>query len=220
MALAEVISAIVEEVSNSDPLHVLLLFVYGVALCLLYLYSFSRIVNIVRSITGTRFFTDEPLKRGGTILEGEEPLITIQICTYNEGAVFEETIKAACNIDWPKDKLIVQVNDDSTDVTSIAIIAKCCEHWAQFANVKHQRRPDRDGYKAGSLRHHFQAVKSEYVAYFDADHQMPADFLRRCMPHFFDSNGYSKENIGLVQTPWAYYNVHENALTESGKYNT
>ena len=51
----------------------------------------------------------------------------------------------------------------------------------------------------------------------DADHHMEPDFLRRAMPHFFDKDGKELREMGLVQTPWGYYNMNQNFLTEAGK---
>ena len=85
--------------------------VFLVPINILLIYSIAKWVNIVRAVAATRFYTDKP-KQGGKIHEGAEPAVTIQICVYNESSVIEATIDAACSVDWPKDKLIVQVLDD------------------------------------------------------------------------------------------------------------
>lgn len=181
---------------------------------LLNLYGFAKFLNVVRAILATRFFTDSP-KIGGLIVEGDEPVVTIQICSFNEISVVEKTIDAACEVDWPKDKLFVQICDDSTDQT-IVIIDTLCARWrAAGVNCERlSRAPDRTGYKAGCLFHHTHRIKGDFVAMFDADHRCEKQFLRRTVPHFFDEKGLSKDNIGLVQVPWAYYNTHRNILTE------
>jgi hypothetical protein len=74
------------------------------------------------------------------------------------------------------------------------------------------------GYKAGNLRYSFNKIKGEYVAYFDADHRPEGDFLQNVMPYFFTQAGETKNEIALVQTPWAYYNIHQNLLTEYGEF--
>lgn len=148
-------------------------------------------------------------------LEGKEPHVTVQICTYNEAQVVEETIARCCNLDWPVDKLSVQVCDDSTEKESIAIIENCVLKWREEGfSITRQERLDRIGYKAGNLNHNFQFIEGDFVAYLDSDHQVTADFLRKTVPHFFYENGAAKYHIGLVQTPWSYYNTHENLLTE------
>jgi cellulose synthase/poly-beta-1,6-N-acetylglucosamine synthase-like glycosyltransferase len=196
------------------PWEVLLVAALLFPVSLLNLYGFAKFLNVVRAILATRFFTDSP-KIGGLIVEGEEPVVTIQICSFNEISVVEKTIDAACEVDWPKDKLFVQICDDSTDQT-IVIIDTVCARWrAAGVNCERlSRAPDRTGYKAGCLFHHTKRIKGDFVAMFDADHRCEKQFLRRTVPHFFDEKGLSKDNIGLVQVPWAYYNTHRNILTE------
>jgi len=202
---------------SGGPVDLVLLVLYLTPAFFSLMYTLGRLTNIIRAATGTCLFTDKPKRRAGKISPGNEPAVTIQICTYNEGAVVEETIKSACTVDWPKDKLFIDVCDDSTDPASIAIIKRLVSFWGQEVNITHRTRPYRIGYKAGSLRYHFDSIKTDFVAQFDADHRMEPDFLMRCMPHFFDKIGDVKENIGLVQAPWAFYNIHQNLLTEAGK---
>ena len=54
------------------------------------------------------------------------PNVTIQLPVFNEMYVIERLIKSICNIEYPKDKLEIQVLDDSTDNT-IAIAKKLVE---------------------------------------------------------------------------------------------
>ena len=191
---------------------------YLFPLFFLVLYTVARSVNILRAAFSTRFFTDKPAERSGRIRTGEEPVVTIQISTYNEGIVVADTIKACCTLQWPPDKLFIDICDDSTDKESLAIIEEAVQFWSHSVNIVHRRRPDRVGYKAGCLKYHFDKIQGEYVALFDADHQPEPDFLLRTMPFFFDKDGESVERVGLVQTPWGYYNTHENILTETGTY--
>ena len=202
---------------DDEAFHVLLLLCYVIPAGILYLYGTARILNLLRAIVGTRFFTDDPQQRAGVIGKGHEPHVTIQICTYNEGDVVEETIKHACQLDWPKDKLHIQVNDDSTDRRSQEFIKRAVQHWSKVAHVVRRVRPDRRGYKAGSLSFHSKAIQGDFVTILDADHRLQPDFLRKTMPHFYDKRGRPKNHVALVQTPWAFYNIHQNYLTESGK---
>ena len=194
----------------------MVLAVYLFSLFFLVLYTIARSVNILRAALSTRFFTDKPAERSGRIRTGEEPVVTIQISTYNEGNVVADTIKACCTLQWPNDKLFIDICDDSTDEESLAIIEEAVQFWSNSVNIVHRRRPDRIGYKAGCLKYHFDKIQGDYVALFDADHQPEPDFLVRTMPFFFDKDGESVERVGLVQTPWGYYNTHENILTETG----
>uniref|UniRef100_A0A7S1VCH2 Glycosyltransferase 2-like domain-containing protein n=1 Tax=Grammatophora oceanica TaxID=210454 RepID=A0A7S1VCH2_9STRA len=183
---------------------------------LLNLYATAKAVNILRALISTRFFTDEP-KEGGVVPRGEEPMVTIQISCFNEGNVIEDTINAACEVDWPKDKLCVQICDDSTD-ESVMIIDAVIERWRQ-RGVMCERlvRPTRRGdgqQKDGCLAVHIDKIQGDFVAMFDADHRCEHQFLRRCIPQFYDMEGNVQPQVGLVQCPWAYTNIHTNLLTE------
>ena len=158
------------------------------------------------------------MPRPGAFQDEKEPHVTVQICAYNEGAVVPATIACACSLDWPREKLTVQVCDDSTDKMSTLLIEKEVQYWkSRGVDVERFSRPDRVGYKAGNLRYNFNKIKGDYVAYFDADHRAETDFLQNTMPYFFDATGKPKAKTALVQTPWAFHNTHENMLTECGK---
>jgi cellulose synthase/poly-beta-1,6-N-acetylglucosamine synthase-like glycosyltransferase len=190
----------------------LLLGTFLVPVTILNIYALAVAVNILRAVISTRFFTNKP-KQGGFVGEGDEPVVTIQICVYNEASVIEETLNAACSIDWPRDKLFVQVLDDSSDETTAIIHAVVANYYSKGVNCKRFDRPDRVGYKAGNLHSHTHRIEGDFVALFDADHRCDRQFLRRTVPHFFDNKGM-RNNVGLVQVPWAYYNIHQNMLTE------
>lgn len=180
---------------------------------ILNVYGVAKLLNLCRALWSTNFFTNKPLQ-GGYIAQGSEPEVTIQICCYNEEAVIEATINAACSVDWPKDKLFVQVLDDSTDNT-VEIVEALAASWSEKGvNCTRLSRPTRRGYKAGNLHDMEDKVQGDFVALFDADHRCDVNFLRRTVPHFFSQDGSDKSEIGLVQVPWAYYNADANLLTE------
>ena len=187
-----------------------------------YLFTLPRWKHFVTSIRALFFDGTRAQVAGkpkpGLIKTGMEPQVTVVICAYNEGAVVPTTIDHACMIDWPADKLTIHVCDDSTDETSMRLIDESVAYWKGMGvDIERLTRPDRVGYKAGNLRHNFPCIKGDYVAYFDADHRPDHDFLQKTMPYFFDQNGQTKKKTALVQTPWAFYNTHENMLTECGK---
>ncbi|CAB9521393.1 Glucomannan 4-beta-mannosyltransferase [Seminavis robusta] len=131
-----------------------------------------------------------------------------------ESSVIEPTINAACQVDWPKDKLCIEILDDSSDKTS-EIIETIGAQWREKGvNCVRLTRPNRIGYKLGSLHAHSPDVQGELVALFDADHRCEPDYLRKAIPHFFNRDGSPRTKIRLVATPWAYYNTHQNLLTE------
>ncbi|MCL5268250.1 MAG: glycosyltransferase family 2 protein [Bacteroidetes bacterium] len=137
------------------------------------------------------------------------PAVTVQLPVYNELYVVNRAIDAICSLDYPKDKLEVQVLDDSTDETTAIIARKIIEKSAEGFDIKHVRRGNRQGYKAGALKHALPQARGEFVAIFDADFIPRADFLKRTLPYFYD------DKIGLVQTRWEHINSDYSILTRA-----
>ncbi|KAL4301722.1 hypothetical protein GQ457_10G003190 [Hibiscus cannabinus] len=142
----------------------------------------------------------------------EYPMVLVQIPMCNEREVYEQSISAVCQLDWPKDRLLIQVLDDS-DVESIRCLIKAeVAKWNQKGvNIIYRHRLTRTGYKAGNLKsamscEYVQAY--EFVAIFDADFQPNSDFLKQTVPHFKDN-----PELGLVQARWTFVNKDENLLT-------
>lgn len=136
------------------------------------------------------------------------PTITIQLPVYNERYVVERLLDSIVQLDYPKDKVEIQVLDDSTDET-VEIIAnkiKSLEHHGW--DIRHVRRPERTGFKAGALAHGLTISKGEFVAVFDADFIPHPDFLKKTTPYFKD------RNIGVVQTRWEHMNKNYSFLTQ------
>lgn len=102
--------------------------------------------------------------------------------------VYQQSIGAVCNLDWPKSKMLIQVLDDSDDITTQSLIREEVEKWQkEGANIVYRHRVIRTGYKAGNLKSAMNCgyVKDyEFVAIFDADFQPTPDFLKRSVPHF------------------------------------
>lgn len=102
--------------------------------------------------------------------------------------VYQQSIAAVCNLDWPKTNLLIQILDDSDDPTTQLLIKEEVHKWQQEgANIVYRHRVLRDGYKAGNLKSAMNCsyVKDyEFVAIFDADFQPNPDFLKRTVPHF------------------------------------
>ena len=137
----------------------------------------------------------------------EWPRVTIQLPIYNEMYVADRLIEAVCRIDYPLDKLDIQVLDDSTDETcDIAQLAVRRMQGRGF-DISYLHRTDRHGYKAGALDAGLQTAKGEFVAIFDADFIPPADFLTRTVPYFQD------EKLAVVQARWGHLNHDYSMLT-------
>jgi cellulose synthase/poly-beta-1,6-N-acetylglucosamine synthase-like glycosyltransferase len=137
------------------------------------------------------------------------PTVTIQLPLFNEAYVSERLIDNIVKLDYPADKLEIQVLDDSNDETVGIVAAKVAEYQAKGVNIVHVRRPDRSGFKAGALRDGLKMTDSEFVAIFDADFLPKTDFLKQTIPHFFKD-----EKIGVVQTRWEHLNEDYSLITK------
>jgi hypothetical protein len=132
------------------------------------------------------------------IRRGDEPQVCVQVPIYNERYVAERVIDAVCALEWPKERLQVQVLDDSDDETTV-IIGRRARHWrGRGLRVDHVRRDTRSGFKAGALAHGLTVTDAPFIAIFDADFVPPADFLRRTMGAFEDPM------VAFAQARWGH----------------
>lgn len=137
----------------------------------------------------------------------ELPLLTVQLPLYNERYVAGRLIRAVCEIDYPGDRLEIQVLDDSTDDTVEVVAQEVERARAAGFDIVHIRRTDRVGFKAGALEHGLAQAKGELIAVFDADFVPPTDFAMKLVHHFTDPE------IGMVQARWGHLNPNHSALT-------
>jgi cellulose synthase/poly-beta-1,6-N-acetylglucosamine synthase-like glycosyltransferase len=136
------------------------------------------------------------------------PRITVQLPIFNEQYVVDRLLQAACRLNYPREKLDIQLLDDSTDET-VEVARGLVEHYAaQGFPITYIHRTNRSGFKAGALHEGLQVAKGEFVAIFDADFVPPPDFLLRIVHHFTDPK------IGMVQTRWTHINRNYSFLTE------
>lgn len=139
---------------------------------------------------------------------GFEPNVTIQLPVYNEKYVVERLIEAVSRIDYPRDKLEIQILDDSTDETS-GIIYQKIEWLKKFGlDLKHIHRDKRVGYKAGALDEGLQTAKGEFIVIFDSDFIPEPNFLRKTLSWFTDPR------TGAVQTRWGHLNKDYSLITQ------
>ena len=140
--------------------------------------------------------------------EDELPVVTVQLPCFNERYVIERLIDVVAALDWPADRLEIQVLDDSTDDT-VDIARAAVARWkALGVDIKCIHRTDRTGYKAGALENGMEQARGQFIAVFDADFIPPADFLRKTVHHFTD------DGIGMVQARWDHINRNHSMLTE------
>nr|XP_043616656.1 xyloglucan glycosyltransferase 4-like [Erigeron canadensis] len=140
------------------------------------------------------------------------PMVLVQIPMCNEREVYQQSIASACQLDWPKDRILIQVLDDSSDELLQILIRNEVNLWKEKGvNIIYRHRFVRTGYKAGNLHSAMSCeyVKNyEFVAILDADFQPNPDFLILTVPHF-----KGKPDLGLVQARWSFVNKDENLLT-------
>ncbi len=137
------------------------------------------------------------------------PAVTVQLPIYNEKYVVHRLIKSVVELDYPRERLEIQVLDDSDDETTEIV-----EHLVQIYqkdgyDIKHIRRGSRRGFKAGALQYGLEMAKGEFLAIFDADFVPPRDFLTELLPEFED------QNIGGVQARWGHLNDRASFLTRA-----
>ena len=137
----------------------------------------------------------------------ELPIITVQLPIYNEKYVIERLIDAVASFDYPKEKLEIQVLDDSSDETIEIVAEKTKFYQSKGIDIKHIRRPDRVGYKAGALQFGLERAKGDLIAIFDADFVPAKDFLLKTI------KGFEGEHVGMVQTRWGHLNEQYSWLT-------
>jgi cellulose synthase/poly-beta-1,6-N-acetylglucosamine synthase-like glycosyltransferase len=138
----------------------------------------------------------------------ELPRITVQLPIFNEQYVVERLLDAVCKLQYPREKLDIQVLDDSTDET-VGLARDLVERFAALGNpITYHHRTNRAGFKAGALAEGLKSAKGEFVAIFDADFTPPEDFLLRTVHHFTDPK------IGMVQTRWTHINRSYSVLTQ------
>ncbi len=140
----------------------------------------------------------------------EWPPAAIQLPIYNERLVVERLLKACAEVDYPRDRLVIQVLDDSTDDTT-DLIARLVACWReQGVNMQHIRRKSRDGYKAGALAYGLKLLDVEMVAVLDADFTPQPDFLKRAIAYLVGD-----PTLCAVQGRWGHLNGDENPLTRA-----
>jgi cellulose synthase/poly-beta-1,6-N-acetylglucosamine synthase-like glycosyltransferase len=136
------------------------------------------------------------------------PVVTVQLAVFNEMNVIERLMDHVVKMDWPKEKLEIQVLDDSTDETVKVASAVVDRYKALGFDIQYLHRTDRTGFKAGALAEGLKVAKGELVAMFDADFLPTEDFLRKAVPHFAD------EKVAFVQGCWAHLNREFSLLTQ------
>lgn len=139
----------------------------------------------------------------------ELPKVCIQLPTYNEALVVDRLIESVCKINYPKDKLEIQVLDDSTDETQEVLKKIVEEKKKEGFNIYYYHRDNRQGFKAGALKEGLEKTDAEFIAIFDADFIPNPEFLNKTIHYFTDPK------VGMVQTRWEHLNSEYSLLTRA-----
>lgn len=179
---------------------------YTLALGYITFYCLIQFHLLLKYGQGRRSAIQSPLQQieSGRAL----PSITIQLPIFNERFVVERLIDNMVNMDYPADKLQIQVLDDSTDDTQDVCKRKVEEFRNKGVNIEYVHRQHRQGFKAGALRDGLATATGEFIAIFDADFLPHRDFLLRTLPYFAD------QKVGVVQTRWEHINGNYSLITK------
>jgi len=190
----------------SYRLAIALLVIYGLCLLLIFLYS---LVQIYLSFQYSKSKKDPSANTSKAFDSENAPYVTVQLPIFNELYVAKRVVEQIAKLDYPREKLQIQVLDDSTDET-VDVLAETVNSLRESTDIDiiHIHRENRKGYKAGALHDAMDNVKGEFIAIFDADFLPEKDFLKRTIPYFDD------DNVGVVQTRWGHINKNYSLLTE------
>ena len=188
---------------HTDGFDLALLIPYFVVLILLAGYGAHRYMLVYLYYKHKNRRTTEPAD-----YFAELPRVTVQLPIFNEQYVVERLLDAVCRLKYPREKLGIQVLDDSTDET-VEVARALVGRYAALGNpISYHHRTNRNGYKAGALAEGMKAAQGEFIAIFDADFTPPEDFLLRTIHHFTDPK------VGMVQTRWTHINRNYSFLTQ------
>ena len=194
---------------NISPLYQLdtfdwvVLILYFTILTVLAVYGAYRVKQVI-DFWRYRKFVPQPL---GKFSEEELPHITVQLPLFNEMYVTQRLVKAITEIDYPREKLQIQVLDDSTDETTRIARETVDTYLSQGFDIQYIHRVDRTGFKAGALENGLQSAKGELLAIFDADFVPKPNCLRKLVDFFTDPL------VGCAQMRWSHINGNYNLLT-------
>ena len=139
-----------------------------------------------------------------------EPVVSVQLPIFNEGNLVINLLKHVCQLDYPKDKLQIQVLDDSTDNTQSLLKDLVLQYQKEGYWIEYYHRKSRVGFKAGNLSFGLKHAKGDFIVIFDADYEPNPEFIKKTMPLF------SEQQVGFVQTRWINRNLDSNIITNIG----
>lgn len=187
-------------------LEYIIISIYSLALLLVFMYALAQL-NLLINYKSANNKKDTSPKFDLKNIE-EVPYVTVQLPVYNEMYVMERLLNNIVTLEYPREKLEIQVLDDSTDQSVTTTIAQIKKLQQTGINIQHITRANRTGFKAGALKEGLEIAKGEFIAIFDADFLPQKEWLLETIPHFKNSE------IGVVQTRWGHINRNYSTLTK------
>ncbi len=185
-----------------NPIETFILGLYFFVLVILSVFGVQRYVMLYL------YYRHRDRKAEPAPLPSSLPRVTIQLPIFNELYVLERLLRSVAAIRYPKERLEIQLLDDSTDETAALAAAAVARHKAQGFDIHYLHRTDRTGFKAGALDAGLKQAKGEFILIFDADFVAPPDILEKTLGHFSDPR------VAVVQTRWGHLNRSFSLLTE------
>ncbi|WKD85807.1 Beta-monoglucosyldiacylglycerol synthase [Polaribacter huanghezhanensis] len=179
--------------------------IYTIALVLIFMYAIAQLNLLFNYLKAQK--NKDTSERFNFSNPNEIPFITIQLPVYNELYVMERLLTNIVKLKYPKDKLEIQVLDDSTDESVISTSKQIKELQKSGIDIKHIQRTNRKGFKAGALKEGLKNAKGQFIAIFDADFLPKENWLLETIPYF------KNPEIGVVQTRWGHINRNYSTLT-------
>jgi len=176
--------------------------VFGLAMLFILMYSLAQ-AHLLLHFIRTRHSSNPPkaFSQNQAL-----PKVTVQLPIFNERYVVDRLLEAVFALNYPSDKLQIQVLDDSTDLTQELLLKKIQAY--SHLDIHYLHRQERVGYKAGALKEGLPQAKGDFIAIFDADFVPDPDFLLKVLPHFEDPK------VGMVQSRWTHLNRDFSVFTQ------
>jgi|SaaInl85LU_5_DNA_1037374.scaffolds.fasta_scaffold01205_4 cellulose synthase/poly-beta-1,6-N-acetylglucosamine synthase-like glycosyltransferase len=187
-----------------------LLVIYIVSLVMVFFYSLAQLNLLINYLKAKKEAKHQEKKADKFNFDNpdEVPFVTIQLPVYNEKYVMKRLLANIALLDYPREKLEIQVLDDSTDDTVAKTKERINKLAAEGLNIVHLTRTNRIGFKAGALKEGLAIAKGEFIAIFDSDFLPESNWLHKTIPYFKDAK------IGVVQTRWGHINRNYSLLTK------
>lgn len=202
---------------NLDLLGLLVVFIYGLDILLLFYFGIHSYLMVFLYRRNQKYCVSgaeaeyEAIDLDKTP-HSKLPMVTVQLPIFNEFYVIDRLIESTVAMEWPKEKLEIQVLDDSTDETVEKTRRLVDFYQTRGFDIKHIHRTNRSGHKAGALKAGLEVARGNFIAIYDADFMPAPDFLRKTIPYFADSS------IGMVQTRWGHINEDYSFLTKAQSF--